>query len=230
MKFQGRKASSGRGPQGGSQVGPQRGPPKKTSGGFKKKTSGGFKKGPKKGGFKKPEKLTPPRDNKEPKEHLSGDSKKPAPTKSFTGGFKKKMKPVGEVKFSTKDRSTFLNGFSTRKLERKSKGHLKTKKKLIQEKHREKQQFTSHIQKEYEKAHKSVLANMKQGSIEEGVNEAVQNQLPTIEDETKYFTKEKVSAIDDGFGDVVVQISSLESPEFARISQYKQPQQVSDLS
>ena len=52
MKFQGRKASSGRGPQGGSQVGPQRGPPKKTSGGFKKKTSGGFKKGPKKGGFK----------------------------------------------------------------------------------------------------------------------------------------------------------------------------------
>jgi hypothetical protein len=196
------------------------------------KSASGFKKGGKKGGsvgFKKArQQMSAPKEETKPVVDtvVTAGRKSGETQRSGVKKFGKKPAPIAEIRFSTKERSTFLNGFSTRKLERKSKGHLKTKKKLIQEKHNEKRQFTSHIQKEYEKAQKSAIANI--GKIDDGIEDGV---LPTLEDETMYFSRESSSAIaDDGFGDVVVQISSLESPEFAKISQYRHEQQQSVIN
>jgi hypothetical protein len=164
----------------------------------------------------------PPVESSPPEPKRSGIDKK------VTKKFVKRSGPIAEIKFSTKDRCTFLNGFSTRKLERKSNGHLKNKKKQILEKQHEKRQYANHIQKEYEKAHTSAIANMNKGN--ESLMKVEEDVLPTLEDETRFFTREDCSSIiDDGFGDVVVQISALESPEFAKIYKHEQPEEQSPM-
>ena len=118
-----------------------------------------------------------------------------------------------ELKFSTKARREFLHGFSQRKKERQTKGHLKAKKKLMEEKQKDRQNIRSHINKEFHKAQESALINMRK----ESVGSIIQVKPTVLEDRVLYYERDSACDADDGFGDVHVQVSSLESPEFSRM-------------
>jgi hypothetical protein len=116
-----------------------------------------------------------------------------------------------EVKFSKKSRLDFLQGFSQRKKERQTKGHLKAKRKLMEEKHKDRQTIRSQINKEFTRAQESALKNIGHAV------EPVSTQSVVLEDRVVYYEKDS-SKQTDGFGDVHVQVTSLESPEFTRLS------------
>ena len=123
--------------------------------------------------------------------------------------FRKENK--SELKFSKKSRLDFLQGFSQRKKERQTKGHLKAKRKLMEERQKDRQNIRSQINKEYTKAQESALKNMGHSV------ETVSTQSVVLEDRVVYYEKDSTKDM-DGFGDVHVQVTSLESPEFTRLS------------
>lgn len=132
-------------------------------------------------------------------------SRKPGTKKEF------RRENKSELKFSTKSRLDFLQGFSQRKKERQTKGHLKAKRKLMEEKQRDRQTIRSHINKEFTKAQESALINIGRAS------DTVCVKPEVLEDHVVYYEKDDASCV-DGFGDVHVHVSSLESPEFSRLT------------
>jgi hypothetical protein len=122
-----------------------------------------------------------------------------------------KKKNNAAVVFDMKSRSEFLGGFSKRKAERRKKGNLINLKKELKRKREEQTMFRQHIQTEYQKAVDATIHNY--GDAKQ-VSQSIVNQGPAIEEERLEFYP-KYKDIKDPFGDVSVQISSLESPQFA---------------
>lgn len=123
--------------------------------------------------------------------------------------FKRETK--SELKFSTRSRLDFLQGFSQRKKARQTKGHLKAKRKQMEERQKDRQTIRSHINKEFTKAQESALVNIGRST------EPVSMKTEVLEDRVVYYEKDDTCNM-DGFGDVHVHVSSLESPEFSRLT------------
>ena len=121
--------------------------------------------------------------------------------------FKKGRKEA--ITFDVKGRFEFLNGFSKRKAERKKKGNLINLKKEQRRKREEANQYKQHIQSEYEKVIDAVRHNYGQPEPD-----APETRIPVVEEQTMFFPK----GTTDPFGDVSVQISSLESHNFTSLS------------
>lgn len=124
--------------------------------------------------------------------------------------FKKPKKEA--IMFDVKGRFEFLNGFSKRKAERRQKGNLINMKKEQKRKREEQNLFKQHLHTEYEKTLEAVRHNTGRNSELETNAENI--QTPIIEDHVEYFP----SADKDPFGDVSVQITALESPEYSTMS------------
>lgn len=122
-------------------------------------------------------------------------------------GHKKGRKEA--ITFNVQSRFEFLNGFSKRKAERKKKGNLINLKKEQQRKRDETNQYKHHVQKEYQK---TIAAAKHNYGAEEVV--ATVEQIPVVEEHTVFYP----NAGSDPFGDVSIQISSLESHQFATLN------------
>jgi hypothetical protein len=120
--------------------------------------------------------------------------------------FRKDRKET-EIKFSVKRRFEFLGGFQKRKEERRKKGNLINLKKEQKRKKDEATSYKQHVQAEYQKAVDAIVHN--QG--------AITSVTPTAAEvlETAVTFYPAIESIDP-FGEVSVQVSSLESPEFSR--------------
>ena len=123
---------------------------------------------------------------------------------------KKKRKEA--IVFDIKSRTEFLGGFSKRKAERKKKGNLKNLKKELKRKKDEQSSFQRHIQTEYQKAVSAARHNMG----EDKTNNVVTEDQVVIEERVDYYPQDK--SVEDPFGDVSIQISALESPQFTTLS------------
>lgn len=108
-----------------------------------------------------------------------------------------------EIVFSMKSRLEFLNGFSARKDERKRKGNLKNLKKERKAKREEQSSFKHHVQSEYTKAVDAVVHNLATSEVLDA-NEIV----GSIEEKQTFYP-----AVDE-FGDVSIEVTCLESPQF----------------
>ena len=113
--------------------------------------------------------------------------------------------------FDMKSRSEFLGGFSKRKAERRKKGNLINLKKEQKRKREEQTMFKQHIQTEYQKAIDAAKHNF--GNDVKEVTESIGDLENTIEERMDFYPKDLNTK--DPFGDVSVQISSFESPQFA---------------
>lgn len=125
--------------------------------------------------------------------------------------FKKPKKEA--ILFDVKGRFEFLNGFSKRKAERRQKGNLINLKKEQKRKREEQNLFKQHLHAEYEKTLEAVRHNTGRNT-EVDTNPQSSPETPVIESRVEYFP----SADKDPFGDVSVQITALESPEYSTMS------------
>lgn len=144
---------------------------------------------------------------------VEGKMVRSLPSSRNTAKPKFSAKGKSQIVFSTKDRMEFLNGFSARKDERKRKGNLKNLKKERQAKREEQTLFKQHVNTEYTRARDAVVHNLTitRGDDQETVvalGDTVQSNL----DESRVFYP---STVADEFGDVSVQVTCLESPQFA---------------
>jgi len=119
--------------------------------------------------------------------------------------FRKAAKKEALV-FDVKKRFEYLNGFSKRKAERKIRGNRKNMKKEILRKKSELETYKNHVQKEFEKAQVAVRHNY---GITDDIEDPEESNI--IEQQTQYYPVEETA---DPFGEVSIQITSLESPEF----------------
>lgn len=113
------------------------------------------------------------------------------------------------IVFDVKKRFEYLNGFSKRKAERKIRGNRTNMKKELKMKKIELDTYKRHVQKEFEKAQHAVRHNY--GEAEN--SEEVAQDKNVIEDQTHFYPGQ----VSDPFGDVSIQITSLESPEFISV-------------
>lgn len=127
--------------------------------------------------------------------------------------FKKKKEPLV---FDMKSRSEFLGGFSKRKAERKKKGNLKNLKKELKRKKEEQTMFKQHVQTEYQKAVDATVHNF--GKNEELIAEKDSLVTTDVLEERVDFYPKDMKASQDPFGDVSIQISSMESPQFSMLN------------
>jgi hypothetical protein len=128
--------------------------------------------------------------------------------KPFAKGQKKPKREA--IMFDVKSRFEFLAGFSKRKAERRTKGNLINLKKELRRKKEESTLFKEKLNAEYQKTVEAVRHNY--GT--EHVASTQEESTPVIEERLEYFPLLDT----DPFGDVSVQISALESPEFASMS------------
>ena len=130
---------------------------------------------------------------------------------------KRKQKKPNEIKFSTKSRFEYLEGFSKRKQERQKKGNLKNLKKQIKEKREEQNLYKQHIQTEYQRSLDASKHNYNLNRTEEEpVAEPTTPEITDIiQEESVYFP---TSQNDDVFGEVTVHVTSLESPEYSTLT------------
>jgi hypothetical protein len=124
---------------------------------------------------------------------------------------KKKRKEA--IVFDIKSRCEFLGGFSKRKAERKKKGNLKNLKKELKRKKDEQNSYKHHIRTEYQKAVSAARHNM--GVDGQEKNTVTEDQV-VIEERVDFYPQDK--SIEDPFGDVSIQISALESPQFTTLN------------
>ena len=97
--------------------------------------------------------------------------------------------------------------------ERKKKGNLINLKKEIKRKKDEQSSFQRHIQSEYQKAVTAARHNMGESEKEVG---PISDDQTVIEERVDYYPQNETN--DDPFGDVSIQISALESPQFTTIN------------
>ena len=128
--------------------------------------------------------------------------------KPFAKGQKKPKREA--IMFDVKSRFEFLSGFSKRKAERRTKGNLINLKKELRRKKEETSLFKEKLNAEYQKTVEAVRHNYGTDNVASTVEEST----PVIEERVEYFPLLDT----DPFGDVSVQISALESPEFASMS------------
>jgi hypothetical protein len=114
------------------------------------------------------------------------------------------------VVFDFKSRSEFLNGFSKRKAQRRKKGNLINLQKEQKRKRDEQTMFQKHIQNEYQKTIDAVKTNYGENRSEFSVN-----HNPQVEQATIFYPQGTQS---DPFGDVSIQVSTLESPQFTLVN------------
>lgn len=118
-----------------------------------------------------------------------------------------KPKRKTQIVFSMKSRLDYLNGFSARKDERKKKGNLVNLKKERQAKREQQNMYRQHVQTEYSRAASAVAHNSKTPIVTE---QSSRDSVATPSaDESKYYP-----ALDE-FGNVCIQITSLESPQYS---------------
>ena len=119
----------------------------------------------------------------------------------------RKNKRESEIKFSVKSRFEYLEGFQKRKEDRRKKGNLINLKKEQRRKREEASSYKQHVQTEYQKAVDAIRHN--QGPC----STASQSEGTVLESAVTFYP-----AVEnlDPFGEVSVQISSLESPHFSR--------------
>lgn len=127
--------------------------------------------------------------------------------------FRKAIKKQPIV-FDVKKRFEYLNGFSKRKAERKLRGNRSNMKKELQSKKKELDTYKRHVQKEFERAQEAVRHNYGIDQLD-NAESAPKEGTNVIEQETHFYPGEHAA---DPFGEVSIQITSLESPEFMTVS------------